>query len=141
MSLHIFRDYLHGIMVKFFASTPSPSSNHRIFGTTLSISGMSAPASVAVPAEKTKAAKPKVLASHPPVIDMVKAAIMVAKDRKGTSRPTIKNYIAANYKVDVEKLGPHIWRGIVHVVEKNSLVRVGNKSEDASGATRLRSRR
>ncbi|KAF7259206.1 hypothetical protein EG68_03635 [Paragonimus skrjabini miyazakii] len=96
---------------------------------------MSALASVAAPApaKKTKAAKPKVPDSHPPVIDMVKAAIMAAKDRKGTSLPTIKKYIAANYKVDVEKLGPHIRRGIVHAVEKNILVRVENKGKGVSG--------
>ncbi|KER22723.1 hypothetical protein T265_09242 [Opisthorchis viverrini] len=32
--------------------------------------------------------KPKILANHPPVVDMVKASINAAKDRKGTSRPT-----------------------------------------------------
>ncbi|KAF5398945.1 Histone H1-gamma late [Paragonimus heterotremus] len=100
---------------------------------------MSALASVAAPApaKKAKSAKPKVPASHPPVIDMLKAAITAAKDRKGTSLPTIKKYIAANYKVDVEKLGPHIRRGIVHAVEKNILVRVGNKGKGASGSFKV----
>ncbi|KAA0197468.1 Histone deacetylase [Fasciolopsis buskii] len=96
---------------------------------------MSAP--VVAPAKKPKTAKPKVPATHPPVIDMVKAAIIAAKDRKGTSLPTIKKFIAANYKVDVEKLGPHIRRGIVHAVEKGVLVRVGNKGKGASGSFKL----
>ncbi|KAA3671367.1 uncharacterized protein DEA37_0003207 [Paragonimus westermani] len=89
------------------------------------------------PTKKAKAAKPKVPASHPPVIDMVKAAIMDAKDRKGTSLPTIEKYIAAAYKVDVEKLRPHIRRGIVHAVEENILVRVGNKGKGASGSFKV----
>ncbi|KER33472.1 hypothetical protein T265_00589 [Opisthorchis viverrini] len=73
-----------------------------------------------------KSAKPKIPANHPPVIDMVKASINAAKDRKNTSLPTIKKFIGANHKIDVEKLGPHIRRGIVHAVEKGVLVRVGN---------------
>ncbi|OON20826.1 linker histone H1 and H5 family protein, partial [Opisthorchis viverrini] len=71
-----------------------------------------------------KSAKPKIPANHPPVIDMVKASINAAKDRKNTSLPTIKKFIGANHKIDVEKLGPHIRRGIVHAVEKGVLVRV-----------------
>ncbi|KAA3671336.1 uncharacterized protein DEA37_0003441, partial [Paragonimus westermani] len=67
-------------------------------------------------AKKTKAAKPKVPTTHPPVIDMVKAAIMAAKDRNGTFHPIITKYIATTYKVDVQKLGPHIRRGNVHAV-------------------------
>ncbi|KAF5402173.1 hypothetical protein PHET_04363 [Paragonimus heterotremus] len=70
--------------------------------------GMSTLASAVAPApyNKAKAAKPKVPVSHPPVIDMVKTAITSAKDRKGISLPIIKKYIAANYKLDVGKLGP-----------------------------------
>ncbi|KAF6779761.1 hypothetical protein AHF37_00865 [Paragonimus kellicotti] len=88
---------------------------------------MSAVASVAAPAptKKAKAAKPKVPASHPPVIDMVKAAIMAAKDRK--------RYLPSHH----QKLGPHIRRGIVHAVEKNILVRVGNKGKGASGSFKV----
>ncbi|OON14393.1 linker histone H1 and H5 family protein [Opisthorchis viverrini] len=50
---------------------------------------------------------------------MVKASIIAAKDRKATSLPTIKKFIAANYKVDVDKLGPHIRRGTVHACIPN----------------------
>ncbi|OON19720.1 hypothetical protein X801_04409 [Opisthorchis viverrini] len=39
--------------------------------------------------------------------------------------------VVDSYKVDVEKLGPHIPR--VHAVEKDVLVRVGNKGKGASG--------
>ncbi|KAF8563601.1 hypothetical protein P879_11388 [Paragonimus westermani] len=94
-----------------------------------------------VPAKKAKATKPKVPVNHPPVIDIVKTAIMAAKDRKGTSLPTTKKYIGVNYKVDFEKLRPHIWRGTVHEVEKNILVRVKNKSKCASGSFKVAPKR
>ncbi|KAA3678767.1 uncharacterized protein DEA37_0012394 [Paragonimus westermani] len=57
---------------------------------------------------------------------------MAAKDRKSTSLPNIKKYMAANYKVDVEKLRPHIRSGIFRAVWQNTLVRVGNKDKGAS---------
>ncbi|KER29965.1 hypothetical protein T265_03551 [Opisthorchis viverrini] len=71
--------------------------------------GMSAPASAPAVSKKPKSAKPKIPANHPPVIDMF----------------------------DVEKLGPHIRRGIVHAVEKGILVRVGNKGKGASGSFKV----
>uniref|UniRef100_A0A183B453 H15 domain-containing protein n=1 Tax=Echinostoma caproni TaxID=27848 RepID=A0A183B453_9TREM len=89
---------------------------------------MSAPA--ADPAKKPKTANPKAPVSHPPVIYIV-------EDRKGPSLPTIKKYIAVNYKVDVAKLGPHIRRGIVHAVENGVLVHVGNKAKGKSGRFKL----
>ena len=96
---------------------------------------MTAP--VSAPAKKTKSSKPKAPANHPSVIDMVKAAILAAKDRKGSSLPTIKKCIAANYKFDVEKQAAHIRRGIVHAVGKGVLVRVGNKGKGASGSFKV----
>ncbi|OON17878.1 linker histone H1 and H5 family protein [Opisthorchis viverrini] len=98
---------------------------------------MSAPASAPTVLKKPKSAKPKIPANHPPVIDMLKASIIAAKDRKGTSLPTIKKFIAANYKVDVEQLGPYIRRGTVHAVEKGTLVLVGNKGKGASGSFKV----
>lgn len=84
-----------------------------------------------------KLAKAKVPASHPPVINMITSAILAAKDRKGSSLPTIKKYIAGNYKFDVEKQAVHIRRGIVHAVEKGVLIRVGNKGKGASGSFKI----
>ncbi|VDP13588.1 unnamed protein product [Echinostoma caproni] len=91
----------------------------------------------AAPAKKPETTKPKAPASHPPVIVMVKRANTAAKDRKGTSLLTIKKYIAANYKVYVEKFVSHIRHGIVHAVEKGVLVRVGNKGKNESGSFKL----
>ncbi|TGZ69621.1 hypothetical protein CRM22_003632 [Opisthorchis felineus] len=99
--------------------------------------GVSAPASAPAISKKPKSAKLKIPEKHPPVIDRAKASINAAKDRKGTSLPTIKKFIAANYKVDVEKLGPHIRRGIVHAVEKGILFCVHNKGKGASGSFKV----
>ncbi|VDP82126.1 unnamed protein product [Echinostoma caproni] len=67
----------------------------------------------------------------------MKTAITAAKDRKRTYLPTIKKYIVANCKVDVEKPGPNIRLGIVHAVQNDVLVRVGNKGNGASGSFKL----
>ena len=56
----------------------------------------------------TKPKKPKAPAAHPPVAQMVTAAITSLKERNGSSLPAIKKYIAANYKCDVDKLAPFI---------------------------------
>ncbi|KAJ1972229.1 hypothetical protein H4R34_005477, partial [Dimargaris verticillata] len=38
-------------------------------------------------------------ADHPKYADMIKTAIVVLKDRKGSSRQAIKKYILGNFKV------------------------------------------
>ena len=68
-----------------------------------------APAAPAKQVKKaTKAKKPKAPAAHPPVAQMVTAAINNLKERNGSSLAAIKKYIAANYKCDVAKLAPFI---------------------------------
>ena len=56
----------------------------------------------------TKPKKAKAPAAHPPVAQMVTAAITSLKERNGSSLAAIKKYIAANYKCDVAKLAPFI---------------------------------
>ena len=46
-----------------------------------------------------KVKKPKVAGAHPPVGDMIVAAIKALNERGGSSLSAIKKYIAANYKV------------------------------------------
>ena len=58
----------------------------------------------------TKAKKPKAPAAHPPVAQMVNAAITSLKERNGSSQAAIKKYIAGNYKVDMVKIAPFIRR-------------------------------
>ncbi|CAH8488166.1 unnamed protein product [Schistosoma turkestanicum] len=85
----------------------------------------------------TKSSKPKMPASHPPVINMITAVILASKERKGSSLAAIKKYNDSNYKFDIEKQVAHIRRGIVHGVEKGVLVRVGNKGKGASGSFKV----
>ena len=61
-------------------------------------------------AKKAAPKKPKAPAAHPPVAQMVTAAITSLKERNGSSLAAIKKYIAANYKCDVAKLAPFIRR-------------------------------
>merc|ERR1711976_839445 len=82
-----------------------------------------------------KAAKPKAKPAHPPTAAMVMAAVKALKDRKGSSLPAIKKYIAANYKVDIVKLAPFVKKAIKSMVEKKSLVQV--KGKGASGSFKL----
>lgn len=84
-----------------------------------------------------KVKKSKAPADHPPVADMIKAAIVAHKDRKGTSLATIKKHIASAFKVDMVRMAPHIRRGIVHGVASGALVRVGNKGQGASGSFKI----
>ena len=82
-----------------------------------------------------KKAAPKKPAAHPPTSEMVKAAIAGLKERKGSSLAAIKKYIAANYKVDVEKLAPFIRRFIKKAVADGKLVQ--KTGVGCSGSFRL----
>ena len=89
------------------------TSNHQLFSDVLrgslkestttptTMSDAAAPAKQVKKATKPK--KPKAPAAHPPVAQMVTAAITSLKERNGSSLAAIKKYIAANYKCDVEK--------------------------------------
>ena len=88
------------------------------------------------PAKKVvKAKKPKVAPTHPPVAEMVVAAITALKDRKGSSLAAIKKYIAANNKVDVAKLAPFIKRFLKSAVTAGKLVQT--KGTGASGSFKI----
>ncbi|KAJ3629987.1 hypothetical protein Zmor_003874 [Zophobas morio] len=56
-------------------------------------------------AKKEKKAKnPRAKPSHPPTSEMVNNAIKGLKERGGSSLQAIKKFVAANYKVDAEKV-------------------------------------
>ena len=82
-----------------------------------------------------KAKKPAKKADHPPVAAMVSAAITALKDRKGSSLPAIKKYVAATYKVDIEKLAPFVRRFLKKAVADGKLTQV--KGTGASGSFKL----
>ena len=87
---------------------------------------------VATPKKVAKKAAP---AAHPPVAQMVNAAIKNLKERKGSSLSAIKKYINANYKADAAKLAPFIRRYLKKGVETGKLSQV--KGTGASGSFRL----
>lgn len=87
-------------------------------------------------APKGEAKKPKKPATHPPVNEMVLAAIKTLKERNGSSLQAIKKYIAANYKCDVAKLSTFIKKALKTGVEKEKLVQT--KGTGASGSFKLK---
>jgi hypothetical protein len=88
----------------------------------------------AAPTKKV-AAKPKKVAEHPPVAQMVNEAISSLKERKGSSLAAVKKYVAANNKVDIEKLGPFIRRYLKKAVADGKLLQT--KGTGASGSFKL----
>ena len=90
-----------------------------------------------VPPKKAKssAKKPRVKPVHPRTSEMVANAISSLKERGGSSLQAIKKYIAANYKVDSEKLSPFIKKYLKTAVASGELVQT--KGKGASGSFRL----
>jgi histone H1/5 len=83
----------------------------------------------------SSAKKPKLAATHPPVAEMVVAAINNLKDRSGSSSQAIKKYIASNYKVEVERLAPFIKKYLKSAVTNGTLQQT--KGKGASGSFKI----
>jgi len=86
-------------------------------------------------AKASSAKKPKLAATHPPVAEMVVAAINNLKDRSGSSSQAIKKYIASNYKVEVERLAPFIKKYLKSGVANGTLQQT--KGKGASGSFKI----
>nr|CAH7738787.1 unnamed protein product [Callosobruchus chinensis] len=69
---------------------------------------------------------------------MVINAIKGLKERGGSSLQAIKKYIAANYKVDAEKVAPFIKRYLKSSVASGALVQT--KGKGASGSAKKSSK-
>ncbi|KAJ1375191.1 Winged helix-like DNA-binding domain superfamily [Sesbania bispinosa] len=82
--------------------------------------------------------KPRAKPAHPKTADMVASAISSLKERGGSSLQAIKKYIAANYKVDAEKLSPFIKKYLKGAVASGKLVQT--KGKGASGSFKLASK-
>ncbi|XP_003245105.1 histone H1B-like [Acyrthosiphon pisum] len=102
------------------------------------------PAPVAAsPAAKKSPAKKKLNASkvkkpgalHPTTAVMVTSAIKELKEKKGSSLPAIKKYLAANYKVDPAKLALFIRKFLKAAVANGTVVQT--KGTGASGHFKL----
>ena len=87
--------------------------------------------------KKTSAAakNPRTKPNHPPTSEMVNNAIKGLKERGGSSLKAIKKYVAANYKVDAEKVAPFIKKYLKSAVASGSLVQT--KGKGASGSFKL----
>ena len=82
-----------------------------------------------------KSVKPRAKSTHPPVAEMVTAAIKALKDRKGSSLPAIKKYMTVNYNVDCGKLAHYIKAFLKSAVASGKLVQT--KGVGASGSFKL----
>ncbi|KAE9545225.1 hypothetical protein AGLY_000768 [Aphis glycines] len=96
------------------------------------------PAAKKTPAKKkvgaaAKAKKPA--ANHPTTSVMVTSAIKELKEKKGSSLPAIKKYLAANYKVDPAKLAPFIRKFLKAAVANGTVLQT--KGTGASGHFKL----
>jgi len=94
-----------------------------------------APATTPKKAKSAASKKPRIKPAHPPTSDMVNAAIKNLKERGGSSLQAIKKYIAANYKVDAEKLAPFIRKYLKAAVASGKLTQP--KGKGASGSFKL----
>lgn len=83
----------------------------------------------------TTAKRPVAKPNHPPTAQMVDSAIKTLKERGGSSLLAIKKYLAANYKVDADKLAPFIKKYLKSSVESGHLIQT--KGKGASGSFKL----
>jgi len=81
-----------------------------------------------------KVQKTKAPATHPKYIDMIKDAIINLKDRNGSSRQKVKNYVRANFKV-VE--GPQVDLQINRAIKKGAEDGVLLQPKGPSGPVKL----
>lgn len=79
--------------------------------------------------------KPKSKPTHPPVKELVVAALKALKERKGSSLLAIKKFIKFNSKLDTDKLSPFIKRFLKKAVADGTLVQT--KGKGASGSFKL----
>ncbi|GFG31572.1 hypothetical protein Cfor_01510 [Coptotermes formosanus] len=93
------------------------------------------PAQAAPKKAKSSGKKPRAKPVHPRTSEMVGNAIKSLKERGGSSLQAIKKYIAANYKVDSEKLSPFIKKYLKSAVASGELVQT--KGKGASGSFKL----
>jgi 3-oxoacyl-ACP reductase-like protein len=102
-----------------------------------SVDSASAATNPQVAPKKTKSTKkPRTKPVHPRTSEMVANAIKSLKERGGSSLQAIKKYIAANYKVDSEKLSPFIKKYLKTAVTSGELVQA--KGREPPGRSRLK---
>ncbi|KAI9486908.1 MAG: linker histone H1 and H5 family-domain-containing protein [Benjaminiella poitrasii] len=71
---------------------------------------------------------------HPPYESMIKAAVSNLKERKGSSRPAIKRYILANFKVSA---GSHFDTQISNAIRRGVAKNIFSLPKGMSGTIKL----
>lgn len=82
----------------------------------------SSPMAKKTQSKNKKAVVKKPAAAHPSTSVMVTSAITELKEKKGSSLPAIKKYLAANYNVDPVKLAPFIRKFLKAAVANGTFV-------------------
>ncbi|KAI8336922.1 linker histone H1 and H5 family-domain-containing protein [Blakeslea trispora] len=82
----------------------------------------------------TESSKTKKSVEHPSYETMIAAAISHLKERKGSSRPALKKYILANYKVNA---GAHFDSQINHAIRRGVAKNVFSLPKGNSGTVKL----
>ena len=80
---------------------------------------------------------PKAPSAHPSYSVMVFEAITAMKNRTGSSRKSIHQYIFANYEVDAAKAGPFVNKALKKGVEKGSLQMAAEVGKKNAGKYKL----
>ena len=75
-------------------------------------------------------------AAHPPVAQMVRAALGVLTNKEGTSLSAIKKHISQVFNVDVTQLAPFLCRYLKKAVKSGQILQV--KGVGGTGSFRLR---
>lgn len=98
---------------------------------------VSATPAAATPKKKAKAAakKPKTAPTHPKVSEMVNDAIQSLKERGGSSLQAIKKHMAANNKLDMDRMTPFIRKYLKSAVASGALIQT--KGKGANGSFKL----
>lgn len=84
---------------------------------------------------QSNAIKPKTAPTHPKVSEMVNNAIRSLKERGGSSLQAIKKYMAANYKLDINRMTPFIRKYLKSAVANGELIQT--KGKGSSGSFKL----
>jgi len=86
---------------------------------------------------KAKAKSSSIKSGNPPYAKMVTDAIMELKERKGSSRQAILNYVWTKYKVQVSGGKPRLNRTLKKMIEKGEIVAGAKPGSSGAGCFKL----
>jgi len=86
---------------------------------------------------KAKAKSSSIKSGNPPYVKMVTEAITELKERKGSSRQAILNYVCTKYKVDAAVGKPRLNRTLKKMIEKGEIVAGAKPGSSGAGCFKL----